>query len=127
MSQVAIRRNDSTVVETPDQAVPALKPRMLVVDDETSMRDMLRIVLKRDGYDVVIAENGISHPQAGLTLLPQRRLAHPQVRVTAFPDQSDSFRQPKLQISRRLPVTLVPPMSSGLTRRLRHLLYHRPV
>jgi two-component system response regulator PilR (NtrC family) len=36
----------------------ANKPRILVVDDEPSMRDMLRIVLRRDGYDVVLAENG---------------------------------------------------------------------
>ena len=36
----------------------AAKPRILVVDDEPSMRDMLRIVLRRDGYDVVVAENG---------------------------------------------------------------------
>jgi two-component system, NtrC family, response regulator PilR len=33
-------------------------PRILVVDDEASMRDMLRIVLRRDGYDVVVAESG---------------------------------------------------------------------
>ena len=32
--------------------------RILVVDDEPSMREMLRIVLRRDGYDVVLAENG---------------------------------------------------------------------
>ena len=32
--------------------------RVLVVDDEASMRDMLRIVLRRDGYDVLVAENG---------------------------------------------------------------------
>jgi two-component system response regulator PilR (NtrC family) len=36
----------------------ARKPRILVVDDEPSMRDVLRIVLRRDGYDVVVAENG---------------------------------------------------------------------
>src|SRR5919106_474848 len=36
----------------------AAKARILVVDDEPSMRDMLRIVLRRDGYDVVLAENG---------------------------------------------------------------------
>jgi two-component system, NtrC family, response regulator PilR len=34
------------------------KPRILVVDDEPSMRDMLRIVLRRDGYDVLVAEDG---------------------------------------------------------------------
>jgi two-component system, NtrC family, response regulator PilR len=32
--------------------------RVLVVDDEASMRDMLRIVLRRDGYDVSVARNG---------------------------------------------------------------------
>jgi two-component system response regulator PilR (NtrC family) len=32
--------------------------RVLVVDDEQSMRDMLRIVLRRDGYDVVVARDG---------------------------------------------------------------------
>jgi two-component system response regulator PilR (NtrC family) len=36
----------------------ANRPRILVVDDEPSMREMLRIVLRRDGYDVVVAENG---------------------------------------------------------------------
>jgi two-component system response regulator PilR (NtrC family) len=36
----------------------AKKPRILIVDDEPSMRDVLRIVLRRDGYDVVVAENG---------------------------------------------------------------------
>jgi two-component system response regulator PilR (NtrC family) len=39
-------------------ATATLKPRILVVDDEGSMREMLRIVLKRDGYDVITAENG---------------------------------------------------------------------
>ena len=34
------------------------KPRILVVDDEPSMREMLRIVLQRDHYDVVVAKNG---------------------------------------------------------------------
>jgi two-component system response regulator PilR (NtrC family) len=35
-----------------------VKPRILVVDDEPSMREMLRIVLRRDGYDVALAANG---------------------------------------------------------------------
>ncbi|MGE0591536.1 MAG: sigma-54-dependent transcriptional regulator [Vicinamibacterales bacterium] len=37
---------------------PAGGPRILVVDDEVSLRDMLRIVLRRDGYEVTVAENG---------------------------------------------------------------------
>jgi len=34
------------------------RPRILIVDDEPSMRDMLRIVLRRDGFDVLVAANG---------------------------------------------------------------------
>jgi two-component system, NtrC family, response regulator PilR len=32
--------------------------RILVVDDERSMRELLAIVLRREGYDVLLAENG---------------------------------------------------------------------
>jgi two-component system response regulator PilR (NtrC family) len=35
-------------------------PRILVVDDERSMRELLAIVLRREGYEVLIAENGAS-------------------------------------------------------------------
>jgi two-component system response regulator PilR (NtrC family) len=45
------------VLDAPVDAAPA-RPRILVVDDEPSMRDMLRIVLRRDGYEVMVAENG---------------------------------------------------------------------
>jgi two-component system response regulator PilR (NtrC family) len=34
------------------------KPRVLVVDDEPSIRELLGIVLAREGYDVVLAESG---------------------------------------------------------------------
>jgi two-component system, NtrC family, response regulator PilR len=41
------------------EAVAAASPgRVLVVDDERSMRELLSIVLRRDGYDVVVAEDG---------------------------------------------------------------------
>ena len=47
---------------TQDAVVPAAAdqraPRILVVDDERSLRELLAIVLKREGYDVVLAENG---------------------------------------------------------------------
>jgi two-component system response regulator PilR (NtrC family) len=33
-------------------------PRILVVDDERSMRELLAIVLQREGYEVLLAENG---------------------------------------------------------------------
>jgi two-component system response regulator PilR (NtrC family) len=44
-------------VETPAEQRP---PRILVVDDERSMRELLAIVLRREGYDVLLAENGKS-------------------------------------------------------------------
>jgi two-component system response regulator PilR (NtrC family) len=34
--------------------------RILVVDDEPSMRELLGIVLRREGYDVILADNGQS-------------------------------------------------------------------
>ena len=52
----------SGVAQAREAARPApakrVEARLLVVDDEQSMRDMLKIVLKRDGYDVQVAENG---------------------------------------------------------------------
>src|SRR5207249_930608 len=36
----------------------ARPPRILVVDDEQSMRELLSIVLRREGYDVMLAETG---------------------------------------------------------------------
>ena len=40
------------------RSLPAAAIRILVADDERSMRELLAIVLKREGYDVVLAENG---------------------------------------------------------------------
>jgi two-component system response regulator PilR (NtrC family) len=52
----------SPVETAPSPPVAALsdrrQPRILVVDDERSMRELLAIVLKREGYDVLLAENG---------------------------------------------------------------------
>jgi two-component system response regulator PilR (NtrC family) len=50
-----------------DAAAPA---RVLVVDDERSMRELLAIVLKRDGHDVLVAENG----RAGVEILRRERV-----------------------------------------------------
>ena len=52
MSGMSARVLDASVEDT------STRPRILVVDDEPSMRDMLRIVLRRDGYDVLVAEDG---------------------------------------------------------------------
>jgi two-component system response regulator PilR (NtrC family) len=45
-------------------------PRVLVVDDEASMRDMLRIVLRRDGYEVLVAEGA----RAALAILEKEHI-----------------------------------------------------
>src|SRR4029450_5827448 len=42
--------------------------RILVVDDERSMREMLAILLKREGHEVAVAENG----RGAIELLNQR-------------------------------------------------------
>ena len=41
-----------------DRPSAAESARILVVDDERSMREMLAILLKREGHDVTVAENG---------------------------------------------------------------------
>jgi two-component system, NtrC family, response regulator PilR len=45
-------------VDTRQEPASGARPRLLIVDDEPSMRDMLRIVMRRDGYDVEVAANG---------------------------------------------------------------------
>ena len=58
----------------PGTAAPVERPpaaesaRILVVDDERSMREMLAILLKREGHDVSVAENG----RTAIDLLNQR-------------------------------------------------------
>jgi two-component system response regulator PilR (NtrC family) len=49
-------------VETVPQtdAATATATKILVVDDERSMRELLAIVLKREGHDVLLADNGQS-------------------------------------------------------------------
>jgi two-component system response regulator PilR (NtrC family) len=49
----------STLTDTvaPTLAEPR-PPRILVVDDERSMRELLAIVLRREGYEVLLAESG---------------------------------------------------------------------
>jgi two-component system, NtrC family, response regulator PilR len=48
----------ATEVRAPDRSAAETAPRALVVDDERSMRELLTIVLRRDGYEVLLAENG---------------------------------------------------------------------
>jgi two-component system response regulator PilR (NtrC family) len=48
----------ATDVSTQPAAADKRPPRILVVDDERSMRELLAIVLRREGYEVLLAENG---------------------------------------------------------------------
>jgi len=48
----------STALQPDVAAADRRPPRILVVDDERSMRELLAIVLRREGYEVLLAENG---------------------------------------------------------------------
>jgi two-component system response regulator PilR (NtrC family) len=47
----------STALQPDVAAADRRPPRILVVDDERSMRELLAIVLRREGYEVLLAEN----------------------------------------------------------------------
>jgi two-component system response regulator PilR (NtrC family) len=48
----------TTEIQTGEAVAVAAPGRVLVVDDERSMRELLSIVLRRDGYEVVVADDG---------------------------------------------------------------------
>jgi two-component system response regulator PilR (NtrC family) len=50
--------SEHMTLESPPVAGSTRTARILVVDDEPSMREMLHILLRREGYDVTVAENG---------------------------------------------------------------------
>jgi len=50
--------NTNTVDQPIAPSADRRPPRILVVDDERSMRELLAIVLRREGYEVLLAENG---------------------------------------------------------------------
>ncbi len=54
----------STATQPAAESVERHPPRILVVDDERSMRELLAIVLRREGYEVLLAENGRSALEA---------------------------------------------------------------
>jgi two-component system response regulator PilR (NtrC family) len=47
-----------STAESPSAPADSRAPRILVVDDERSMRELLAIVLKREGYEVLLADSG---------------------------------------------------------------------
>jgi CheY-like chemotaxis protein len=63
-----LRDEESNPVKTdaqPDAA--AAKPRILLAEDDAAMRRLLEVVLKRAGYEVVAAEDGLQAMQAAGT------------------------------------------------------------
>ncbi len=74
---------ENAIVESPPPVVPGGAARILVVDDEPSMREMLGILLRREGYDVAVAENGT----AAIDLL-QRRFFDMLISDIKMPDIS---------------------------------------
>jgi two-component system, NtrC family, response regulator PilR len=71
-------KNPVPVKQVPPQTdvtTPSRAPRVLVVDDESSMRQWLQIALRKDGYEVFTAQNGrealdlLRHPDRRIDLL----------------------------------------------------------
>jgi two-component system, NtrC family, response regulator PilR len=60
----------NTAVREAEGRAEVAATRVLVVDDERSMRELLSIVLRRDGYDVLTAETG----KAALEILKRERV-----------------------------------------------------
>src|SRR3954471_2816250 len=48
----------STALQAAEPVAAQRPARILVVDDERSLRELLAIVLRREGYEVLLAENG---------------------------------------------------------------------
>jgi two-component system response regulator PilR (NtrC family) len=65
-----VSRAVAAASQPPAGAGASHQPRILIVEDESSLRDMLRIVLRRDGYEVLTADSG----RAALALLQRDRI-----------------------------------------------------
>ena len=72
-----------------------MKPRILVVDDEESIREFLDIMLKKEGYEVTCAEDGAEaqarvrkrgQPRRGQGL-PRGRRGQPRARSIGHRDR----------------------------------------
>jgi len=63
-----LRDEESNPVKTDAQLdAAAAKPRILLAEDDAAMRRLLEVVLKRAGYEVVAAEDGLQAMQAAGT------------------------------------------------------------
>jgi two-component system, NtrC family, response regulator PilR len=60
----------NTPVSDAEMPTATQASRVLVVDDERSMRELLSIVLRRDGYEVLVADNG----KAAVDILSHERV-----------------------------------------------------
>jgi two-component system response regulator PilR (NtrC family) len=55
-----MKRTGAGIREPGAVAVTSQKPRILIADDEQSMREWMRLLFQRDGFEVLIAEDGIA-------------------------------------------------------------------
>jgi len=80
-----------------------MKTRILVVDDERSMREMLSILLEREGYVAVEAKNG----QEALQLF-EASVAHRGIAATAMPGINGIERRSRIQkLAPEVPVLMI--------------------
>ena len=49
-----------TIAASREAVFGSAKPRILIADDEQSMREWMRLLFQRDGFEVLIAEDGIA-------------------------------------------------------------------
>ena len=49
-----------TIAASREAVFGSEKPRILIADDEQSMREWMRLLFQRDGFEVLIAEDGIT-------------------------------------------------------------------
>ena len=85
-------------------------PRILIVDDEQSMREWMRILFQRDGFEVLVAEDGIVARDIVAPRVRRRR-AH------RHPHAAPGRRRAAAERSRELrPTSIVLMMTAHLTR-----------
>ena len=69
MSQLAVGASGMTATN-PQQGVGAARPRILVIEDERALTDVLSYNLKREGYEPIVAHDGQEGLRKAQTLLP---------------------------------------------------------
>jgi two-component system KDP operon response regulator KdpE len=90
------------IANTPDSQMPAVKPTVLVIDDELQIRRLLRVCLDANGYRVLEAANG----QEGISEVAQH---HPDIVVLdlGLPDMDGVTVLKRLREWSQVPVVML--------------------